>query len=242
MKKFQKMMSIVCMMGLLSCFTACGSSGGNQNTGGQLKTPETIVSTQEETDKNSDADIVGHATGQDGETMEPADMEEETSKVLVAYFSATGTTKALAEYAADALGADLYEIVPKEPYTDEDLNYSDRNTRATVEQNDKNARPAISGSVENMGKYEIVFLGYPIWWGEAPRVVATFMESYEFGGKTIVPFCTSGSSGIGSSATNLHGLCGNDVAWLDGARLGSSSSREEIVEWINSLGLDVEER
>lgn len=248
MKKFEKMMSIVCMAGLLFCFTACGSSGGNQNTGGQPETPEATILAPEETDKSPDSEAVEQTTDQDAETMEPADTGEETGeetnkeagKVLVAYFSATGTTKALAEYAADALEADLYEIVPEEPYTDEDLNYSDRNTRATVEQNDKNARPAITGSVENMEQYEIVFLGYPIWWGEAPRIVDTFMESYEFGGKTIVPFCTSGSSGIGSSATNLHGLCTDDVTWLDGARLGSSSSREDIVEWINSLGLDVE--
>ncbi|PXX54274.1 flavodoxin-like protein [Hungatella effluvii] len=248
MKKFQKMMSIVCMIGMLLSFTACGSSGGSQSTGGQPETPEEAVSTQEETDKNSDTEAVEQTTDQDTEVAEPADTEdesgeetsEESSKVLVAYFSATGTTKALAEYAADALGADLYEIVPEEPYTDEDLNYSDSSTRATVEQNDKTVRPAISGSVENMDQYEIVFLGYPIWWGEAPRIVDTFMESYEFGGKTIVPFCTSGSSGIGSSAANLHDLCGDDVTWLDGVRLGSSSSREDIVEWINSLGLNVE--
>ncbi len=248
MKKFEKMMSTVCMAGLLFCFTACGSSGGNQNTGGQPETPKATISAPEETDKSPDSEAVEQTTDQDAEIMEPVDTGEEigeetnkeAGKVLVAYFSATGTTKALAEYAADALGADLYEIVPEEPYTDEDLNYSDRNTRATVEQNDKNARPAITSSVENMEQYEIVFLGYPIWWGEAPRIVDTFMESYEFGGKTIVPFCTSGSSGIGSSATNLHGLCTDDVTWLDGVRLGSSSSREDIAEWINSLGLDVE--
>lgn len=237
MRKFQKMMSIVCMIGLLLSFTACGSSGGSQSTGGQPETPEEAVSTQEETDKNSDTEVV---EPEDTEDESGEDTSEGSGKVLVAYFSATGTTKALAEYAADALGADLYEIVPEEPYTDEDLNYSDSSTRATVEQNDKTVRPAISGSVENMDQYEIVFLGYPIWWGEAPRIVDTFMESYEFSGKTIVPFCTSGSSGIGSSATNLHSLCGDDVTWLDGTRLGSSSSCEDMVEWINSLGLNVE--
>lgn len=237
MKIFQKMMSIVCMIGLLFSFTACGSSGGSQSAGGQPEVSEEAVSTQEETDKNSDTEVVEPADTEDESGEETS---EESGKVLVAYFSATGTTKALAEYAADALGADLYEIVPEEPYTDEDLDYSDSSTRATMEQNDKTVRPAISGSVENMDQYEIVFLGYPIWWGEAPRIVDTFMESYEFSGKTIVPFCTSGSSGIGSSAANLHSLCGDDVTWLDGARLRSSSSREDMVEWIGSLGLDVE--
>ncbi len=158
----------------------------------------------------------------------------------MAYFSATGTTKTLAEYAADAMGADLYEIVPEEPYTDDDLNYSDRNTRATVEQNDKNVRPAISGSVENMEQYEIVFLAFPIWWGEEPRIMDTFVEAYDFSGKTVVPFCTSGGSGIGPSGRNMQSLSTGDATWLDGERLGSSSSREDMVDWINGLGLDVE--
>jgi len=215
MKKIRKMIGIVCMMAMLVCLTACGSSGGSQETDGKPDTPETTVSQQEET-------------------------EEGNRKVLVAYFSATGTTKKLAEYAADAMGADLYEIVPEEPYTDDDLNYSDRSTRATVEQNDKNARPAISGSVENMEQYDILFLAFPIWWGEEPRIMDTFVEAYDFSGKTIVPFCTSGGSGIGSSGKNMQSLSTGDAAWLDGERFGSSASREDMVDWINGLGLDVE--
>lgn len=162
---------------------------------------------------------------------------ETVQTVLVAYFSATNTTKGIAEYAADVLGADLYEIVPQEPYTDDDLNYSDNNSRTTIEMNDPSARPAISGSVENMEQYDIVFIGYPIWWGDAPRIISTFMESYDFSGKTIVPFCTSGSSGIGSSAANLEKLT-DGAQWLAGQRLDGSSSRNEVAEWINSLGLD----
>ncbi len=243
MKKFQKVIGFMCMIAMLVCFTACGSSSDNQKTDEKSDTPETTVSQQEETDESPDAGA-GESTGeQDVPVAEPADTEEteeENSKVLVAYFSATGTTKTLAEYAADAMGADLYEIVPEEPYTDDDLNYSDRNTRATVEQNDKNARPAISGSVENMEQYEIVFLAFPIWWGEEPRIMDTFVEAYDFSGKTVVPFCTSGGSGIGSSGKNMQSLSTGDATWLDGERLGSSSSREDIVNWINGLGLDVE--
>ncbi len=239
---------------MLVCLTACGSSGGSQETDGEPDAPETTVSQQEETDESLDTGDAEPAGEQDAaeqgsgeeqaenaETVSGTDEQEaENGKILVAYFSATGTTKALAEYAADAMGADLYEIVPEEPYTDDDLNYSDRNTRATVEQNDKNVRPAISGSVENMEQYEIVFLAFPIWWGEEPRIMDTFVEAYDFSGKTVVPFCTSGGSGIGSSGRNMQSLSTGDATWLGGERLSSSSSRENMVDWINGLGLEVE--
>jgi multimeric flavodoxin WrbA len=115
----------------------------------------------------------------------------------------------------------------------------DNSSRASLEKNDPASRPAISGAVENMGKYDIVFLGYPIWWGQAPRIISTFLENYDFSKKTIVPFCTSGSSGIGSSSTNLHGLCADSTKWLSGARLPSGASRNDVVKWINELGLNI---
>ena len=160
------------------------------------------------------------------------------AKVLVAYFSATNTTKPLAEYVADGLDAGLYEIVPETPYTSEDLNYSNSSSRATVEMNTPDARPAISGSVDNMEQYDIVFIGYPIWWGQAPRIISTFLESYDFSGKTIVPFCTSGSSGIGSSAQNLHALA-SGATWLEGQRFSGGTSRSVLIQWVNGLGLDI---
>ncbi len=172
------------------------------------------------------------------EGTEPADTEAEVKKVLVAYFSATNTTEGVAEHIANGLDADLYEIVPEEPYTDADLNYNDNNSRSTIEMNDPSARPAISGSVENMEQYDIVFIGYPIWWGEAPRIVSTFMESYDFSGKTIVPFCTSGGSGVGSSASNLEQLT-SGATWLDGRRLNGSDSQDTVMEWVNGLGVDL---
>ncbi len=177
-------------------------------------------------------------TNSDEQPAEP--QPEDTGKnVLVAYFSATGTTKALAEYAADAVNGDLYEIVPQQPYTSADLDYGDRNSRSTKEMDDPSCRPAINGSVSNMSQYDIVFIGYPIWWGEAPRIINTFVESYDFSGKTIVPFCTSGGSGMGSSARNLHSLTSNSAKRLDGARLSSGSSRGDMVSWINGLGLGI---
>lgn len=176
-------------------------------------------------------------TSSDKQSSEPQPSDT-GKKVLVAYFSATGTTKALAEYAADAVKGDLYEIVPQEPYTSADLDYGDKNSRSTKEMNDKSCRPAINGSVSDMPQYDIVFIGYPIWWGEAPRIINTFVESYDFSGKTVVPFCTSGGSGMGSSAKNLHSLTSN-ATWLDGARLSSGSSRGDMVSWINGLGLGI---
>ena len=160
------------------------------------------------------------------------------TKVLVVYFSATNTTKPLAEYIADGLGADIYEIVPATPYTSADLNYGNSSSRTSIEMNDPNARPDISGSVNNIEQYDVIFLGYPIWWGQAPRIISTFLESYDFSGKTIVPFCTSGSSGIGSSAANLHSLT-NGADWLDGRRFSAGTSRGAMIEWVNGLGLDI---
>ena len=165
------------------------------------------------------------------------DNSEAGGKILVAYFSATGNTRTIAEYIADSAKADIYEIVPEEPYTDEDLNYGNDNSRTSTEQNDPSARPAISVTVENMERYDVIFLGYPIWWGEAPKIMYTFLESYDFTGKTIIPFCTSGSSPIGTSAINMKPSApGAD--WYDGDRLDSSSSREDIASWVNKFDLE----
>ena len=160
----------------------------------------------------------------------------EEGKVLVVYFSATGTTKGVAEIIAGNMGADIYEIVPQEPYTDADLNWHDDNSRSTIEMNDKSSRPEINGTVENMEQYDIVFIGYPIWWGEAPRIVSTFMESYSFEGKTVIPFCTSSSSGLGSSGKNLEPLT-DGAQWKDGMRFGGGASEADVQTWIEGLDL-----
>lgn len=159
------------------------------------------------------------------------------SKVLIAYFSATGTTEGIAEKIADETSGTLYEIIAEDPYTAEDLDYYSGG-RADQEQADSSARPAISGSVENMEKYDVVFLGYPIWHGQAPRILSTFLESYDFADKTIVPFCTSHSSGIGSSDRNLHSLA-SSATWLDGRRFSGSVSASAISDWIDGLDLNL---
>lgn len=171
-------------------------------------------------------------------TPQPTPEPEQGNRVLVAYFSATNNTEGAAQLIADSLDADTYEIVPAVPYTSADLDYNNSSSRTTIEMNDPNSRPEISGSVNNMEDYDIIFLGYPIWWGQAPRIISTFLESYDFEGKTIVPFCTSASSGIGSSAANLHSLT-DGAAWLSGQRFSSGASRNTVVSWIDGLGLDV---
>ena len=214
---------------------ACG--GQNLDSEGQETTaPTESTASQSEPAASSDASDAPEQS-QESQGEEPTG---ESEKILVAYFSATGTTEGVAEHIANGLNADIYEIVPEDPYTDADLNYNDNNSRTTIEMNDPSARPAISGSVDNMDQYDIVFLGYPIWWGEAPRIVSTFMESYDFSGKTIVPFCTSGGSGMGSSATNLEQLT-SGATWLDGQRLNGSDSQDTVMEWVNGLGLSLGE-
>jgi len=159
--------------------------------------------------------------------------------VLIAYFSCTGNTRFLAEQIARATNAELYEIKPKMPYSSEDLNWRNSSSRTNIEKNDPSSRPAISNNVDNMEQYDVIFLGYPIWFGQAPNIIYTFLESYDFSGKTIVPFCTSGSSPIGSSASNLHRLYSNNTKWLSGSRFTLNTSRSEIVSWINGLGLNI---
>ena len=223
----KKAIAILLSLTMILGLAACGNSAS------QTEKPST-----EDTSVESKADTNSAENSTDKENTDNQDVQDH--KVLVAYFSATGTTKGVAEHIANGLNADIYEIVPEDPYTEADLNYNDNNSRTTIEMNDPNARPAISGSVENMEQYDIIFVGYPIWWGEAPRIVSTFMESYDFSGKTIVPFCTSGGSGIGSSASNLERLT-SGATWLDGRRLNGSNSQDTVMEWVNSLDLNLAE-
>ena len=169
-------------------------------------------------------------------TAAPTDDERQESKTLVAYFSATNNTEGVAKHIADGLGADIYEITPEEPYTDADLDYNS-DCRANREQNDDSARPAISGTVENMEQYDTIFLGYPIWWGNAPKIIFTFLESYDFSGKTIIPFCTSGSSPIGSTTAMQNVTPGAN--WLDGQRFSGGASSDTVMGWVNGLDLDL---
>lgn len=206
------MLTIMMTMSL----AACAGNNETTETSAQAAGVESGAS-------ETDADTDGTDANADG-----------TSKVLVAYFSVTNHTKGIAEYLADGLNADLYEITPEDPYTDADINYNDKNSRTSIEMNDESARPAINGTVDNMDQYDVVFVGYPIWWGKAPKIMRTFVESYDFSGKTVIPFCTSASSGIGSSASDLKVLT-SGATWLEGQRFSGSDSEAEVMEWAKGL-------
>ncbi len=162
---------------------------------------------------------------------------EEGSRILVVYFSATGTTRAVAELAAAALDADLYEIVPEQPYTAADLAYY-TGGRCDREQDDPDVRPAIASPDIDPAAYDTVLIGYPIWHGQAPRIISTFLERYDFSGKTLAAFCTSQSSGLGRSAANLQPLTSPDAVWLEGRRFPAGASAEDVAAWLAAVGLN----
>ena len=168
-------------------------------------------------------------------------VESTGSSILVVYFSTDDTIRAVAFTIADELSADLFEIQPVEPYTADDVNYHNSQSRTSIEQNDPQARPAIAVLPEDLSRYDTIILGYPIWWGQAPRILYTFMDCVDLSGKTIIPFCTSGSSGAGSSASNLQKLTAESAVWLDAKRISNGSSAEEIRAWAESMGLSKEE-
>lgn len=214
---------------LLSCVLT-GSMAACQTA------PETAPSSQESASKVSAPSQSETEREETSSPQEETNTQEESSRVLVVYFSATNTTEQVAERMAQGMGADLYEIVPEEPYTEQDLNYNDSGSRASLEQNDPEARPAISGDIYPIDSYDVVFLGYPIWWGEAPKIIATFLERYDWTGKTLVPFCTSGSSSITSSVETLQPLA-EGATWQEGRRFEGDASQEEILAWVEELGV-----
>lgn len=159
------------------------------------------------------------------------------SKTLVAYFSASGMTARLAGTLADVAGADLFEIRPAQRYTSADLNWNDAQSRSSLEMKDPCARPAIAEAVKNMAQYDTVFVGFPIWWYQAPRIIETFLEAHDFSGKTLIPFATSGGSGMGGTEDILKALCPADTRWKPGKRLSARADRETVSSWLKSLNL-----
>ena len=219
----KKVFPILMMIALLLALAACG---------GKTETEKT--ETPSETTANAAIDT--EATDEPGETAtEPAETQPAAgAKTLVVVFSATGTTKGVAEKIAALENADLYEIKAAQEYTDADLNWHDSGSRTTLEQNDKSARPAIGSERISLEGYEKIYIGYPIWWGEEPRIMDTFAESCDFTGVTVIPFCTSGGSGIGRSGQNLAENAGTGN-WLEGQRFGGGVTEAELQSWIDSL-------
>ncbi len=220
MKMIKRLLTIPMVFTTALSLASCGSSTKDESAEAPAAEEQNTPAETAETAAEETASV----------TEETADAQ----KVLVAYFSATGTTKGVAEKIASVTGADLYEIQPAEPYTEADLNYNDSSTRATVEQNDKNARPEIASEDVSMQDYTTAYLGFPIWWGGEPRILDTFVEKYSFEGITVIPFCTSGSSPIGRSGSNMEALAGSGT-WLEGRRFSGDVSEEDLKSWIESL-------
>lgn len=152
---------------------------------------------------------------------------------IVLYFSATGTTENIANYISEAINSNIIEIKPLKEYTNDDLNYSNDNSRANIEQNDVSARPQIANDID-INDYDIIYLGYPIWWGTIPKIILTLIENNDFEGKTIIPFCTSGGSGI---AKSLEDLKSYNLNVINGKQFGYGSTKEDVLDWLNSLNI-----
>ena len=158
-------------------------------------------------------------------------------KILVSYFSCSGVTKNVGHRIASLIEGDEYEIKPKIPYTAADLNWMDKKSRSSIEMNDKSFRPAIAEKCNNMADYDVVYVGFPIWWYVAPTIINTFLESYDFSGKTIVLFATSGGSGFGNTVAELKGSVSDTTVIKEGKVFNSGISKDQLSSWVNDLGL-----
>ncbi len=156
------------------------------------------------------------------------------NRTLVAYFFASGVTAKLAENLAEAIGADIFEIEPEEPYTRADLDWTNKKSRSTIEMNDPNSRPAVKYIRDNMQDYDTIFVGFPVWWYVAPTIINTFLEGYDLSGKTIIPFATSGGSGMGKTNEKLLPSC-KGAKLIEGKVLSGRASKAELSEWVDSL-------
>ena len=211
--KMKKLASILLGLMFVFSFTACSNSSDNNTSTSQTTNTQT-------------------------DTSKSADENTQNSKILVVYYSATGSTKTVAETIANTSKADLFEITPVDPYSDEDLNWTNDNSRVSIEHNDESKRdiPLTKTTPNNWADYETVFIGYPIWWGIAAWPVNNFVKSNDFSGKTVIPFCTSSSSGLGQSGKLLSDMAGTGN-WQNSERFSSDVSSSNVESWVNSLGL-----
>lgn len=229
MKHWKRLLSCVLAGSVALALAACGQQSAGGSSAGNQSTDQSADQSREEVSSTAQS-----AAGSGADTS-----GTERGNVLVVYYSATGNTEGVANYIAEATGGDLFEITPAEPYTDDDLNWSDENSRVTREHEDESLRDVelTTTQVENWDSYDTVFLGYPIWWGIAAWPVDGFLEANDFTGKTVIPFCTSSSSGLGQSGELLAELAGTGD-WQEGQRFRSSASQEDVTEWVDSLGLN----
>lgn len=250
----KKMASILMSAMLIFSLTDCSSTSsdnGTSTTGSESQASEQVSNASESSNTIETSDVTESSnTAESSNTVESSDNSAEPSdssdvptitdsKVLVVYYSASGNTENAAKYIAEAAGADLFEIVPAEPYTSEDLNWTNNDSRVSREHNDESLRdvPLQSTDVANWDSYDTVFIGYPIWWGIAAWPVDNFVKDNDFSGKTVIPFATSSSSGVGQSGTLLRDMTGTGN-WLDGQRFPSGTSKDSVNSWVESLNLN----
>ena len=220
----KKLVTVFLSLAMALSLAACGTSASNETSAPDSSAPAASSEVQEDTESAASA--------------EETESGEETGSTLVVYFSATGNTEQAAQYIADITGGDLFQLEPAEPYTDDDLNYGNEDSRVSREYADESLRDVelVEYTVENWDQYDTVFIGYPIWWGIAAWPVDGFVEANDFTGKTVISFCTSASSGLGESGQLLAEMAGTGD-WQEGMRFSSSVSEADVQEWIDSLNL-----
>ena len=230
----KKLTALFLSLAMILSLAACGTSSSNETSTSEASTSSAPSETQE---SSSAPEITEPTTSAEEPSSQP-ETEGETGKTLVVYYSATGNTEQVANYIAGITGGDLFELEPVEPYTSDDLDWTDDNSRVSQEYYDESLRDVelVADTVENWGSYDTVFIGYPIWWGIAAWPTDGFVEANDFTGKTVIPFCTSSSSGLGESGELLAELAGTGD-WQEGMRFRSSASEEDVQAWIDSLGL-----
>ena len=211
----KKLAFLFILLGLMTALVACASAASSTTAASSSSAPES-------------------ASSEAAPASSVSETPTESSHTLVAYFSCTGTTEGIAQKLAEQTDAALYVITPAQPYTADDLNYSDNSCRANQEMNDASARPELGGEEIDFSPYDTIYLGYPIWWGTAPRIIQTFIESHDWDGKTVYLFCTSGSSGVEKSLNDLQNAY-PDINFADARRFSASASDSDISGWLESL-------
>lgn len=235
----KKKIAAILGMSALLLLTGCGAGKegtvSNDDTVKDGVIREEVVGTADtdEAENADNADNAGGAAGA-GETAAGKPADTNAVKSVVVYFSATGNTKVIAEYIADLENADIMEIEPENPYSSEDLNYNDSSCRANQEMNDDSARPAIKNDMSAVLDYDVIYLGYPIWWGVEPRIIQTFLDTYDLSGKTVYAFCTSGSSNIDRSVSDINDNYPGIVI-ADSRRFDSEDGRDVVENWLDEL-------
>lgn len=232
----KRIFNLLLIVIFLCTFSACSSKTANENNTSS-KTPSNEISSESRVENtNSSSKEQSTPKENDNELSKEQSTKKKDNKSLVVYYSSTGNTKNIAKYIADETSADSFELVPKELYTSDDLNWNDKDSRVCVEHDnpDKRNVELTSATVSNWDSYDTVYIGYPIWWGIAAWPVDTFVHANDFTGKTVIPFCTSASSELGESGNLLAEMAGTGD-WQEGKRFSSQANKEDVVSWIESL-------